>query len=189
MLGGATLQELRIACTLGALERAGGVSPRVSPLAQVRDAGNLLTRAGLALPAVDVDDVAVLYPDAVGLVRHLRAMGESAAVRARPPALPRDAALAAAALYSALFAERGAGAGLEGGSEGGSADSEQRTAGSGESSALDPVPATFQVVYMTGWSPAPGQAGPRARGSATVSLADLEAALAEADGGDGKGRA
>jgi NADH dehydrogenase [ubiquinone] 1 alpha subcomplex assembly factor 5 len=181
MLGGATLQELRIACTLGALERAGGVSPRVSPLAQVRDAGNLLTRAGLALPAVDVDDVAVLYPDAVAVVRHLRAMGESAAARARPPALPRDAALAAAALYSALFAERGAGAGLDGsgGSEG----------GGDESSPLDPVPATFQVVYMTGWSPAPGQAGPRARGSATVSLADLEAALAEADGGDGKGRA
>ena len=35
MLGGNTLQELRIACTIAQQEREGGVSPRVSPLAQV----------------------------------------------------------------------------------------------------------------------------------------------------------
>jgi NADH dehydrogenase [ubiquinone] 1 alpha subcomplex assembly factor 5 len=35
MLGGQTLQELRIACTVAQQEREGGVSPRVSPLAQV----------------------------------------------------------------------------------------------------------------------------------------------------------
>jgi hypothetical protein len=34
MLGGHTLQELRIACTIAQQEREGGVSPRVSPLAQ-----------------------------------------------------------------------------------------------------------------------------------------------------------
>lgn len=37
MLGGETLQELRIACSLAEQEREGGVSSRVSPLAQVRD--------------------------------------------------------------------------------------------------------------------------------------------------------
>ena len=36
MLGGTTLQELRIACTIAQQEREGGVAPRVSPLAQVR---------------------------------------------------------------------------------------------------------------------------------------------------------
>lgn len=61
MLGGTTLQELRIACTLAQQEREGGVAPRLSPLAQVRDAGNLLTRAGLTIPAVDVDDIQVQY--------------------------------------------------------------------------------------------------------------------------------
>lgn len=35
MFGGHTLQELRIACTVAQQEREGGVSPRVSPLAQV----------------------------------------------------------------------------------------------------------------------------------------------------------
>jgi hypothetical protein len=39
---------------------------------QVRDAGNLLTRAGLSIPAVDVDEIQVHYRDAVQLVEHLR---------------------------------------------------------------------------------------------------------------------
>lgn len=31
-----------------------------------------------------------------------------------------------------------------------------------------------KVIYMTGWAPADGQQNPAARGSATVSLEDLE---------------
>jgi NADH dehydrogenase [ubiquinone] 1 alpha subcomplex assembly factor 5 len=61
ILGGETLKELRIACTLAHMEREGGISPRLSPLAQVRDAGNLLTRAGFSLPGVDVDEYVVKY--------------------------------------------------------------------------------------------------------------------------------
>lgn len=36
MYGGETLQELRISCALAQMEREGGVSAFVSPLAQVR---------------------------------------------------------------------------------------------------------------------------------------------------------
>lgn len=39
MLGGGTLQEMRIACTLAQTEREGGISPFVSPLVQVSCAG------------------------------------------------------------------------------------------------------------------------------------------------------
>jgi hypothetical protein len=46
MLGGHTLQELRIACSVAQQEREGGVSPRVSPLAQVRRPGAWLARGG-----------------------------------------------------------------------------------------------------------------------------------------------
>ena len=74
IFGGETLRELRIACAVAELERLGGVSQRVSPLAQVRDCGNLLTRAGMKLPAVDVDTITVNYPSAAKLVDHLRAM-------------------------------------------------------------------------------------------------------------------
>ncbi|KAI3438448.1 hypothetical protein D9Q98_000878 [Chlorella vulgaris] len=149
--------ELRIACTVAQQDREGGVSPRVSPLAQVRDAGNLLMRAGLAIPAVDVDDIQVHYADVVQLVQHLRSMGESSGLTKRRQQLPRDVALAAAAAYAGLFAE-----------EDGS------------------IPATYEVIYMTGWAPHPGQQQPAKRGSATVSFEALEKELGP-EGEDGSG--
>ena len=56
MLGGNTLQEMRIACTWAQQERCGGVAPRTSPAVHVRDAGNLLPRAGFRLLAGGVDE-------------------------------------------------------------------------------------------------------------------------------------
>jgi hypothetical protein len=52
--------------------RGCGPEPCTKVLRQVRDAGNLLMRAGLAIPAVDVDDIQVHYADVVQLVQHLR---------------------------------------------------------------------------------------------------------------------
>lgn len=152
MFGGETLRELRIACTVAQEEREGGISPRVSPLAQVRDAGNLLTRAGLALPTVDVDEFTVRYPSALEVVEHLRSMGESNAVKQRSPSLRKDTALATAAVYQAMF-----------GAPDGS------------------VPATFQVIYMVGWSPHESQQKPRSRGSASVSLKNIQKAFESRD--------
>ena len=62
----AYLTELRIACALAETENEGGVSAAVSPLAHVRDAGNLLGRAGLQLPAVDVDTLTLQLQDSIG---------------------------------------------------------------------------------------------------------------------------
>ncbi|XP_040940251.1 putative methyltransferase At1g22800, mitochondrial isoform X2 [Gossypium hirsutum] len=104
ILGGETLKELRIACTVAQMEREGGISPRVSPLAQVRDAGNLLTRAGFALPGVDVDEYVVRYNSALDLIEHLRAMGETNALLQRTNILKRETALATAAIYDSMFA-------------------------------------------------------------------------------------
>jgi len=159
MLGGSTLEELRISCTLAQQEREGGVSPRTSPLAQVRDAGNLLTRAGLAIPTVDVDDIIVHYRDTVGLARHLREMAETGALLQRRAALPRDTALAAAAVYASLFGQQ------SGGADG------------VDSGVHHSIPATYQVVYMTGWAPDPSQRKAAKRGSATVSFEDLSKTL------------
>ncbi|KAE8780452.1 putative methyltransferase [Hordeum vulgare] len=103
ILGGETLKELRIACTIAQMEREGGISPRMSPLAQVRDAGNLLSRAGFALPGVDVDRYTVKYNSALELVEHLRAMAETNALFQRSPILKRDTALATAAIYQSMF--------------------------------------------------------------------------------------
>lgn len=50
MLGGATLQELRSAMTVGDMERLGGVNAHVSPFAYGRDCGDLMASAGFSMP-------------------------------------------------------------------------------------------------------------------------------------------
>ncbi|KAH7835442.1 hypothetical protein Vadar_026172 [Vaccinium darrowii] len=145
ILGGETLKELRIACTIAQMEREGGISPRLSPLAQVRDAGNLLTRAGFNLPGVDVDEYTVRYNSALELIEHLRAMGETNSLLQRNIMLKRETALATAAIYESMFA------------------SEDGT-----------IPATFQVIYMTGWKEHHSQQKAKRRGSATISFKDIQ---------------
>jgi SAM-dependent methyltransferase len=77
--------------SLGRLRRAmlaadsveGGASPRVHPQIDVRAAGDLLTRAGFALPVVDVSPVDVRFPTLMDLVRDLRGMGATNILAAR----------------------------------------------------------------------------------------------------------
>jgi SAM-dependent methyltransferase len=144
MLGGETLSELRTALMEAELAEEGGVSPRVSPFADLRDAGALLQRAGFALPVADADSITVTYPNALALMQELRGMGESNAVLDRRRGVTRSATLLRAAeLYSEKFAQ---------------ADGR--------------LPATFQVIYLTAWSPDAAQQKPLQPGSARARLAD-----------------
>src|SRR3546814_2079632 len=77
MFGGDTLTELRQALAQAEIEREGGLSPRVSPFADLRDMGSLMQRAGFALPVVDTDRVTVRYADMFRLMAELRGMGET----------------------------------------------------------------------------------------------------------------
>ncbi|HZH28929.1 MAG TPA: methyltransferase domain-containing protein [Azospirillaceae bacterium] len=144
MLGGETLFELRRALMEAELELKGGLSPRISPFAEVKDAGGLLQRAGFALPVVDSDTITVSYKDPFALMRDLRAMGETNAVLDRPrtPA-GRELLFRAAQRYVELFAEPDG-----------------------------RVPATFQVLYLAGWAPHESQQKPARRGSAAHRLAE-----------------
>jgi NADH dehydrogenase [ubiquinone] 1 alpha subcomplex assembly factor 5 len=185
VLGGETLRELRIACAVAELEREGGVSQRVSPLAQVRDCGNLLTRAGMRLPAVDVDTLTMNYPSAHKLVEHLRFMGETnAGVSRRKGPIGRETAAAAAAAYHFMF-PAAAGAGPPpGAADEGEGASESEGSGDSARAGSDPgggggVECTWQVLYMTGWSPGDGQQQASERGSAGVSLSQLEEELSK----------
>ena len=83
ILGGNTLTELRDVLMAAELDVTGGASPRVSPFAELRDAGALLQRAGLALPVVDADEITVTYEDLFRLLADLRGMGETNTVRER----------------------------------------------------------------------------------------------------------
>ncbi len=141
--GGATLRELREALLRAELELEGGAGLRVAPFADLRDAGGLLQRAGLALPIADVETIRVTYDHPLRLLAELRAMGESAplAARHRRP-LRRATLLRACEIYRDAF---------------GDADGR--------------VPATFQILTLSGWKPAPDQPQPLRRGSGQVKLA------------------
>lgn len=144
LFGGTTLGELRGALLAAELELEGGGSPRVAPFAELSDLGGLLQRAGLALPVVDRDTITISYPDPFALMRDLRGMGEGNAMRQRRRRPTRRAVLTRAAeIYRARH---------------GTADGR--------------VPATFQVLYMTGWRPHSSQQQALRPGAAGARLAD-----------------
>lgn len=94
--GGVTLAELRAALTAAEVEATGGLSPRMAPMGEIRDWGNLLGRAGLALPVADSMPFDVSYADALALMRDLRAMGEGNALAGRVRRFTRRAVIAGA---------------------------------------------------------------------------------------------
>jgi SAM-dependent methyltransferase len=141
--GGTTLFELREALIRAELELAGGAGPHVSPLIDVRDAGMLLQRAGFALPVVDADTITVTYDHPLKLMAELCGMGEASALAQPGRGLGRSTLARACAIYRELF----------GGADG-------------------RIPATFQLLTLSGWAPDPGQPQPIRRGSGRVNLAE-----------------
>jgi SAM-dependent methyltransferase len=140
--GAGTLSELRESLLAAETELYGGASPRVIPFTDVRDAGALLQRAGLALPVADVETVTVRYDSLFGLIADMRAMGETSALvdRSRRPGT-RKLFARAAEIYAERFSD---------------ADGRVR--------------ASFSMVWMSGWAPDASQQKPLKPGSATVSL-------------------
>jgi SAM-dependent methyltransferase len=159
LFGGATLTELRQALLAAEDEISGGAALRVSPFADTIDAAGLLQRAGFALPVADIDRVKVRYAHPLALLKDLRAMGETSVLidRSRKP-LGRKVLFRAMELYQERFAE---------------ADGR--------------VPATFEIVTVTGWAPHESQQKPLRPGSAKMRLADALGAV-EQPAGDKAGR-
>ncbi len=144
IVGGETLRELREAFVAAESEIVGGITPRVAPFVEIRDAGALLQRAGFALPVVDSDTLTVRYGDPFALLRDLKSMGWSNALaeRSRAP-LRRDVLMRAMQVY----AER-------------NADPDGR------------LRATFEFIYLSGWAPDESQQKPLRPGTARARLAD-----------------
>ena len=72
MFGGETLKELRAAFSAGESQITAGASLRVAPLADLRDLGALLQRAGFVRPVTDTERTVVRYCDFTSLVADLR---------------------------------------------------------------------------------------------------------------------
>jgi SAM-dependent methyltransferase len=108
LFGPKNLQELRTALSEAELEVEGGVSPRVHPFIDVRDAGALLQRAGFDEPVADTFDVPVVYKNPLRLLHDLRGMGETNVLVERRKGPLRRATLARAMEnYAQRFAAEG----------------------------------------------------------------------------------
>jgi len=143
--GGETLKELRSSLLKAEAEIEGGAGPRVSPFADIRDAGALLQRANFALPVADTEVITVSYENPLKLFQDLRGMGESNAISDRRKSFSRRATLfRACEIYLEDFA--------------------------GEDGR---VPATFELITLTGWAPDENQPKAAPRGSGQVSLTDV----------------
>jgi SAM-dependent methyltransferase len=144
LFGGETLTELRRAFAEAEVEVEGGISPRVVPFPDLRDLGALLQRAGFALPVADIERVTVRYATVFALMHDLRGMGATNALneRRRLP-LRRSTLMRMAEIYARRFADP---------------DGRLR--------------ATFEIVWLSGWTPDASQQQPLQPGSAKMRLAD-----------------
>ena len=148
LFGGTTLHELRSSLGEAESEIAGGLSPRTAPMTDIRDVGGLLGRAGFALPVADADRLTISYPNMFRLMADLHGMGEQNALkdRVRTPT-SRRVFLRAAEIYQDRF-------GRDDGT----------------------IPASFEIITLTGWTPHESQQKPLRPGSAAHRLAaSLEA--------------
>jgi len=144
LFGGQTLAELRACLAEAEVSVTGGLSPRVLPMAEIRDLGGLLLRAGFALPVADSAIRTVTYPDAGRLMADLRAMGEANALAGR---LRRPTGRRVFTQTSARYA-------------------------AGFPAPEGRIRATFEMIFLTGWAPADSQPKPLRPGSAARRLAD-----------------
>lgn len=144
MLGGETLHELRNVMTEVELKLYGGISPRIFPFADKQQMGDLLQRAGFALPVVDSEIITVTYDNIFKLFSDLRGMGENNAIIERDKTFSSRAFfMDVAKTYQEQFAE-----------------DDGRIA------------VTFEIIFLLGWAPHKSQQKPLRPGSAEHRLAD-----------------
>ena len=140
--GGQTLAELRAALSTAEAELCGGLSPRISPMAEIRDLGAILQRAGLALPVADSLNISTSYRDLRHLMLDLRDMGETNIMKSRSKSFTaRTLFNRAQEIYAAEF-----------------------------KNSDDRLMCTFELMFLSGWAPHKNQPKPLRPGSVRKSL-------------------
>ena len=144
MFGVGTLKELRESLIEAEIEVSGGAQSRLPPMPSLHDMATLLQQTGFALPVADIEPITVRYDDLFQLLKDIRGMGEQV------PIFPKRDSIASRRLlnrtnevYRRNYAQ---------------ADGK--------------IPATFQIIWLSGWTPSPDQPKALRPGSAKHSLAD-----------------
>jgi len=135
-----TLHELR-----GAWASADGYN-HVNHFVDVHEVGDALVRAGLMEPVLDVDRIEVSYPDALSLMRDLKAIGAHNVTAGRPRALVGRARLKRVQdAYEAFRRD-------------------------------DRLPATYEVIYGASWGAAGRRAAAVIAGEARIAPGSIRQA-------------
>ena len=142
--GEGTLQELRDCLLIAETQITGGATMRIDPFVEIRQAGNLLQRAGFTLPVVDLDEFVVRYSDMFALIRDLRAMGATSTLIQNRKAAPKNLFSLANEIYKEKYADE---------------DGKIR--------------ASFKFIHLSGWAEHESQQKPLKRGSAKNNLSDF----------------
>ena len=123
LFGGETLHELRASLLDYSIHYNKGLSPRISPFADIKDMGSLLQRAGFHNPVADSNTLTIDYEDIRLLLHDLKSMGEQNCLTTRSPHLmtPREFS-GITETYTRLFIK------------------EDNT-----------IPASFEIISLAGW--------------------------------------
>lgn len=145
MLGGDSLWQLRQVCHLAEEKVRGGVSPRIAPMIALHDAAALMQRAGFALPVVDHDVMERYYNSALAILKDLQNLGLSNILRDRDRAMMTFELLhEILTTYHGKFKKN-----------------------------MKGIPCDFDVIFLSGWGPAPDQQRPLLPGSAQMRLCEV----------------
>ncbi len=142
--GDRTLMELRDSMLTAESMINGNATLRIDPFGEVRQIGSLLQRTGFALPVVDTELLTVRYSSLKKLITDLRAMGATSCLNSNTHFGPRDLFERTEEVYRDRYQD---------------ADGKIR--------------ATFEIVFLSGWSPHISQQKPLKRGSAKNKLSDF----------------
>ncbi|CAD8068867.1 unnamed protein product [Paramecium sonneborni] len=145
IFGNDTLQELRISYTLAENERFGGVSQHVSPFISITEMGNLLTRLKFTLPTICTERNLYEFDSVYHLMQYVQDIGEGEALIQKRQGTFKQTIQSVSAIYESLFKNENM-----------------------------KVNSTFEQIYFSAWKYHESQAKPKSRGSATVSLEQLQ---------------
>lgn len=144
-IGGETLHQLRQSMMLAEIEVMGGASPRVLPFITKQQMADLMQRAGFSLPVIDSESLTGSYRDIYHLMSDLRAMGETNCLNNRYKFFtPSRVFFEAAKIYAETYSEQDG-----------------------------RISATFEIIFVIGWSPSETQQKPLPRGSGEISLSSI----------------
>ena len=127
LFGAETLNELRDSFLKAEIKLFGEPSPRIIPLPEIRDVGNLAAKVGLNNCVVDRDIIKVNYKKILDLFLDIRKMGETNAIlRRRKSLMPKKLIQEVEKLYLKNFSDK---------------KSEED---------VDNIRATFEVIFLYG---------------------------------------